>query len=373
MKRRIKKHTDPAASQTGYAGYINLKTGLGLSAVILLLINLFVLDNVPKMPRRARDLATRDVRVYQVLKNVMQEYNIRERWQRTTDGLTEVTIPENFQFLNMYGRLDQELGKIGYRLLDCLEDSRRHLYEMNIGNDSGIVHRLTFVVKESLPGVAGYVAIIIDDFGYKYDELTKEFINFSRPLTISIIPGLRETQRIRRDAELAQKEVLIHIPMEPLEEKYDKDDYILLTDMPPSEIHLRMQKALAEIPNAVGVNNHQGSKATADENLMTVVLSEIKAANKFFIDSRTNSESLAYDVAKKMGVPTAANQVFIDAKDDVDFITQQMARLGEMAGANGRVIGIGHVRKNTFKVLTKMIPELEARGIEFVFVSSFTG
>jgi polysaccharide deacetylase 2 family uncharacterized protein YibQ len=258
-------------------------------------------------------------------------------------------------------------------VLECQEDSRRNLYEMSIGNDSGIVHRLTIAVKSSLPEVAGHVALIIDDFGYKYDELTKDFISFSRPLTISIIPGLRETQRIQRDAELAQKEILIHMPMEPLEEKYDKDDYVILTDMQPSEIHLRMQKALAQIPDAVGVNNHQGSKATADENLMRIVLSEIKAANKFFIDSRTNSKSLAYDVAKEMGVPTAANQVFIDTKDDVSFITQQMTKLGELASANGRIIAIGHVRKNTYRVLTKMIPELEARGIEFVFVSSFVG
>ena len=102
---------------------------------------------------------------------------------------------------------------------------------------------------------------------------------------------------------------------------------------------------------------------------MQTVMNEIKKTDKYFIDSRTSSKSVALQVARNLGLPCAANQIFLDAKNDKNFIIKQFNKLGELAGKKGTAIGIGHVRPLTYEILEKMIPQLESRGIEFVFIS----
>ena len=197
----------------------------------------------------------------------------------------------------------------------------------------------------------------------------KEFILFPKRITLSIIPGLKESTQVAREAQLAQKEVLIHMPMEPLEEKYSDEGFTILTGQDPGIVRLRIRRACSVLPMSVGINNHLGSKATADVDLMRVVMSEIKTTGRFFVDSRTSPESVALSVAKSMKLRAAANQVFLDVEDDEEFISGQLKKLAELATTKGKAIAIGHVRKKTLHVLKSELPALEARGIELVFVS----
>jgi polysaccharide deacetylase 2 family uncharacterized protein YibQ len=223
--------------------------------------------------------------------------------------------------------------------------------------------------RESMTAVTGQVAIIIDDFGYAYNDLVRKFLFFPKPLTISIIPGLDETGKVARDAKLANREILVHMPMEPLNEKFSDDGYTLLSGMDGGTVRLRVRQAFSKIPGAIGMNNHQGSKATADRAVMKAALGELKKQNKFFVDSRTNPKSVGVEVARELKVPVAANKIFIDAEDDEDFIEGQMNKLADMAAKNGTVVAIAHMRKKTFNVLERMMPLLEQQGIKFIYVS----
>jgi len=99
------------------------------------------------------------------------------------------------------------------------------------------------------------------------------------------------------------------------------------------------------------------------------VLEELKRQNKIFIDSRTNSASVAVEAARSLRVPVAVNQVFIDAEDNSDFIRSQLTKMADLAVANGHVVAIGHLRKRTLRILQEMMPRLQTRGIEFVSVT----
>ena len=114
----------------------------------------------------------------------------------------------------------------------------------------------------------------------------------------------------------------------------------ILTDMKEKEIRKLTQKAIESLPGIVGVNNHQGSKATSDKRVMETVLREVKKQGLFFVDSKTIATSVARDMAREMGVKTARNDVFLDNSKDVEDIRNQVYKAIEMAEKYGSAIAI---------------------------------
>ncbi|SVA68033.1 uncharacterized protein METZ01_LOCUS120887, partial [marine metagenome] len=141
------------------------------------------------------------------------------------------------------------------------------------------------------------------------------------------------------------------------------------TSMTDKEIQRRMSTALDQIPTAIGANNHQGSKGSADQRIMANVARILKERNLFFIDSRTTKETVAESTMEVYGVPTARRKIFLDNEDDEEKITEQLMELVQEAKESDTAIGIGHVRPKTLNVLKKHIPELQKKGFKFEFVS----
>ena len=139
--------------------------------------------------------------------------------------------------------------------------------------------------------------------------------------------------------------------------------------MPSEEIEWRIAEVLKDIPEAVGMNNHQGSSATADGKVMSVVASVLKRNNKYFVDSRTTGKTVAEKIMREIGVPTARRHVFLDNDDSIDKISEKLNELINLARKQGVAIAIGHAKSNTLKVLKDAIPELVKDGYEFEFAS----
>ena len=119
----------------------------------------------------------------------------------------------------------------------------------------------------------------------------------------------------------------------------------------------------------MGLNNHQGSKATADKRIMNIVSNVLKRHGKYFVDSRTTSQTVAEDIMRTRGVPTARRHVFLDNDDDINKIREQLYKLVDNAEAKGSAIGIGHAKKLTLQVLRDEIPKLKKNGFKFQFAS----
>ncbi len=215
----------------------------------------------------------------------------------------------------------------------------------------------------------GRIAIIIDDFGYNYNSVTQAFLKLEADLTYAIIPGHYYSQRFAREASEAGYEIMIHMPMESMNHLAGEEGYILETGMTSAEIERRVQLAVDHIPQASGMNNHQGSKATEDDRLMTIVGTILKKNNKYFIDSRTTAETVAENKMKAIGVPVSRRNIFLDNDSDPELIREQINKLARMAAQRGRAVGIGHGRRTTLEVLSVEIPRLEAEGYQFVFTS----
>jgi polysaccharide deacetylase 2 family uncharacterized protein YibQ len=216
------------------------------------------------------------------------------------------------------------------------------------------------------------VAILIDDLGG--DEPTAyDFLQINFPLTLSILPSQPHSTAIAQLAKKYQREVLLHLPMEP--HGYFKDrmpPHILLTEMNEELLANKTRAYLEQIPGVIGVNNHMGSKFTETPDKIKPVLRVLKEKGLFFIDSRTSKDSVAYKYAKEMGLKAGKRKIFLDNNRAEDAIIKQLMELERLAKnekeGNG-VIAIAHPYPSTLSALRKTLPKLQAMGIEVVPVS----
>ncbi len=159
------------------------------------------------------------------------------------------------------------------------------------------------------------------------------------------------------------------MPMGTTVPSFGEEEYIIKASMTSVEIEERMDKVLRHLPEIVGMNNHQGSNASANKRVMNVMGSVLKEHGKYFLDSRTTKETQAESTMRLIGVPTGRRHVFLDNNPEETSIIQQLHSLAEIAKANGFAVGIGHVKEHTLNVLQREIPKLKADNYEFVFIS----
>ncbi|HAJ32663.1 MAG TPA: hypothetical protein DCK79_04750 [Candidatus Atribacteria bacterium] len=212
------------------------------------------------------------------------------------------------------------------------------------------------------------VAFIIDDLGYE-TEVAKKIMELEFPIALSILPFLQYSEFIAEEGKKNNKEIMLHLPMEPSNSFVNPGPGAIKFYMSEEEIRLAVRECILDFPYAIGVNNHMGSKITEDREIMEIILEEIREFNLFFIDSMTSKNSIAYEVAQEMGIKTAVRSVFLDNKNDMEYIKGQMLEVQETALREGEAIAIGHSRINTYYVLKRVIPELIRAGIEIVPVS----
>lgn len=219
----------------------------------------------------------------------------------------------------------------------------------------------------------GRVAIVIDDFGFN-GAGTKEILALQIPITCAVLPFSEFT---KIDSELIHKygqEIIIHIPMEPQQGDPRWLGRKGITEgLSDDEIEEIVREALDELPCAVGINNHMGSKATENQRIMETIMKVLQEKGLFILDSKTSTHSVVESVAEAYAVPYIGRTLFLDNTKDKTYIKKQLKKLGEIAQKEGYAVAIGHVGPEggvvTASAIREMIPQLEAMGIEFVFLS----
>ncbi|MCP5106935.1 MAG: divergent polysaccharide deacetylase family protein, partial [bacterium] len=224
----------------------------------------------------------------------------------------------------------------------------------------------------SSPGTGGTprIAIIIDDVGgYEIGALELKKLNI--PITASILPDSPRAHEQARWVNQYGLQSMIHLPMQPKNgngQTYSRTQTITLNST-DEEIRNLLRRSKQIVPHARGVNNHQGSLATANSSLMTRVLKIIKGEGLFFVDSRTIGNSVAYDTAKRLGVKTAFKRVFLDHETGYANALRQMRRLVEIALQEGKAIAIGHPHQSTIDAIRNSLKYVRSRGVKIVYVS----
>ena len=290
----------------------------------------------------------------------------------------EYSVPRSFLFSRFEPALKAALKNSGFKVLDIERSFKKDIERRTIIIGYGKFDILALVINRKgkappAPVVKEHkspkIAIVVDDFGYSKNNID-EFLGLKQQVTISILPEQRYTREIAGLAKARGFEVILHLPLESNREDVVEETDTIRTGMSEKEILLHLKKELDEVPGADGVNNHMGSKATADTAVMTPMLRYLKSRNLYFLDSLTSGNSVCTDAARSVGVGCARRDIFLDNSNNTAAIEKQLEDLKIMAFKRGSAIAICHDRKNTAAVLEKVLPEMEKEGIEFVRLSA---
>jgi uncharacterized protein len=219
------------------------------------------------------------------------------------------------------------------------------------------------------------LAIIIDDFGEDQTGV-KEMMEIDRHITFAIMPFLTFSKQDAIRAHEKGHEVIVHLPMQS--SKVSKPKLLgpspVKLSLTNEEIRKIVLESIDAVPNAAGVNIHMGTISSENERIMTCVMEAVKENGLYFVDSRTSQKTVCRSVAKKVGVKFTERNIFLEhASKKKQDIKKQLSLAGDIALKKGHAIAIGHVGseggKVTAEAIKEMIPQLESRGIELVFVS----
>jgi len=222
--------------------------------------------------------------------------------------------------------------------------------------------------RQSASSANARLAIIIDDLGYDRSA-ADAVLALGFPLTVSVLPHLPLSGELAEEAQRRGDQVMLHLPMESEADGAKPEDIELRVGMSAAQVDATLAGMLETVPYAAGVNNHQGSRATADPALMQALMPALRQRGLFFVDSRTDAKTVAYDMAERAGVPAASRKVFLDDTASRAAILKQLDLAARDARRDGFTIAIGHPRPATIAALAEGVPSLEARGIHLVFAS----
>lgn len=213
------------------------------------------------------------------------------------------------------------------------------------------------------------IALIIDDLGNNWNSTTQEFLKLPVPVTLAVLPELPKSGRLFEEAQKREIPTLLHLPMEP-EGGQDPGKHAIRTGMAPDDIDEIVGKHLQRYKTFLGVNNHMGSRATADRPTMRALMTALQKRDLVFVDSETTPHSVGRATGREAGVWCMANDLFLDDQaEPTDVVSANLQRLAQMARKHGLAVGIAHPHPDTLRALQALLPRLQAEGFQFVTVA----
>ena len=325
----------------------------------------------------------------QLLDPLLKPLGISTDFVRLKTGLLyfESALPENIEFSRIVGRLNavvpaSDSSRLSFKIYE--QGSKTLIADIYYRNK--LAAQLVFVrpyleeagiapaiwkepmAEERVISGAPKIAIIIDDIGQK--RLDFSFLDIPYPLTFSVLPFTNYGAEFARRARAKGHDVMVHIPMEPVGyPNINPGRGALTTLMSDYELLDQLNRDLSQIALADGASNHMGSKFTQNEVAIEAVLAELKSRGLFFVDSRTAPNSLAFKIAKEIGLPVAGRDVFLDNVIDESAIRENILKACEIAKKRGYAVAIGHPHLATLNALKAELDNIKSSGIEVVPVS----
>ncbi len=207
-------------------------------------------------------------------------------------------------------------------------------------------------------GEPGKLAIVLDDAGYS-EAVVASVSLLPLPVAVAVLPNAPASAAVAAALRVQGRELLLHMPMEPESNgEADPGEDALLVGLGPEQVRTRLEKALAVVGPVAGVNNHMGSRATSNRELMEHFMRALSGRGLYFLDSRTTPATVAATVAREAGIRTLRRDVFLDAVEDEGAVRSALATAASLARSKGQAVAIGHVHPLTLRVLQEELPRL---------------
>lgn len=275
-----------------------------------------------------------------------------------------------------------------YKQIAELKSNEVNLYPQTVDNEAtltdvvsednndfvdGIITPMTTLFDENKLPVIGkitgpVIALVIDDMGVDLIH-TQQMLKLNDVYTVSYLTYAPNLQSQIDVARSKGKEVLLHVPMESVHKIFDYGPEVLLTTNSRTENLKVLSTMLGRASGYIGINNHMGSKFTADLPLLSAVIEELANRGLMFLDSKTTPKSQADNIVRHIRLPFASRDIFVDDSNKIEDIERYLQKTELIAKKRGYVVAIAHPRPNTISVFEKWLPTLKAKGITTVPLS----
>jgi polysaccharide deacetylase 2 family uncharacterized protein YibQ len=212
------------------------------------------------------------------------------------------------------------------------------------------------------------IAIVIDDLGLDRRNADR-VVQLPGPLTLSFMTYAEDLAVQTHAAHAAGHELLVHVPMQPLDDDLSPGPNVLRPELPPGELLRRIDWALGRFDGYVGINNHMGSRFTADASGMALLFMELHRRGLLFLDSRTTPATVGDAMAARYDVAFAGRNIFLDNETAADAVWAQLTKTEADARRAGFAVAIGHPHDGTIAALAQWLPTLRLRGFALVPIS----
>ncbi len=215
------------------------------------------------------------------------------------------------------------------------------------------------------------IAIVVTDLGHSAAGAKSAIQGLPGAVTLAFSPYSRRLEEWIGLARAAGHEVLVQVPMEPID--FPADDpgpQTLLTSLSQSDNQQRLLWALGRVTGYVGVISHKGSRFTADGGRMRPVLAALNQRGLLFVDSRTSPRSATAEIAASIGLPWTIGTHRIDSQYARDAIDARLRGLEVIARKNRRAVGIGLESPVTFERIAAWVNGVARRGFVLAPVSA---
>ncbi|MEF9673908.1 divergent polysaccharide deacetylase family protein [Pseudomonas sp. PCH446] len=216
---------------------------------------------------------------------------------------------------------------------------------------------------ESPVPVKAYLTLIIDDLGQNLPR-DRRVLALPGPVTPSIMPDTRTPPNSPARPMPPARSSCCTCPWTR------PPAFRLASRTALDELKTRLAAAFKAVPFTSGINNHEGSRMTAEPLAMAWLMGELQRRNKFFVDSRTSAKTVAAAEAQKIGLASVSRDVFLDNERTEPAITAQLEEAIRLARKHGSAVVIGHPYPQTLAVLERELPKLKEQGIDWIDIKS---
>jgi polysaccharide deacetylase 2 family uncharacterized protein YibQ len=215
------------------------------------------------------------------------------------------------------------------------------------------------------------IAILVNGLGQSATATKAALDSLPAGVTLGFAPYAGDVGQWVAQARQRGHEVLLQIPMEPLDfPESDLGPHTLRAGQDEDSNIQRLAWALSRFTGYAGVTNLLGQRFLSDSNALSPVLTYLNRRGLYFFDNGAASQSVVPMVAGQVGIPAAQSGPALDSVQSALEIDRRLSELETQARANGSAAGSAFLYPVTVARIAAWAKGLESRGFVLVPVSA---
>jgi len=210
------------------------------------------------------------------------------------------------------------------------------------------------------------VTVLLTGVG-RSPHLLEALLRLDGDVTYAVSAGARDAPRVAGRLTAAGREVIAHLPMEPMPPVTPDGSGYLSMAMDPETIRAQTVAFLDRVPGAVGANTHQGGRLTASRHHMEAVLGVLAERGLFFLDGRATDASVAAATARAQGVRVAVRTHRLDGPSES--LDARLKSIEVALALEGHAVVLAEASRVVIAILPQWLRALRSRRVSVLRLS----